>query len=101
MTINAHQAGDLVRVTAAFTDPADDTPVDPDDVLLDVRKGDGSTATHAFSTSPATVVKDSVGNYHADLDTTGLAGTWHYRWYSTGAGQAAEHNVFTVEPSPI
>jgi hypothetical protein len=53
------------------------------------------------ATTP-TVVKDSTGNYHATVDTTGgPAGQWWYRFSGTGAALGAEEDFFTVEASKV
>jgi hypothetical protein len=43
-------------------------------------------------------VKDSVGNYHVDVDANAV-GRWYYRFQGTGTNQAAEEGLFTVVPS--
>jgi hypothetical protein len=44
------------------------------------------------------LVKDAVGKYHVDIDTT-VEGTYPYRMYSTGSGQAAAEGSFRVNKS--
>ena len=94
----------VVRVTAAFTDPVTLLPLDPTVVKL----------TFGTKTSPTTwtylgtgsIIRDSLGNFHADLDTTGgvIGGkptNWYYEWTSTGTGQAANSGQFTIMPLPL
>ena len=47
------------------------------------------------------VVRDSVGTYHVNLDTTGTPGLWSYRWRGTGALQAVFDGSFYVDLSPM
>jgi hypothetical protein len=91
MTIAVYQRGDLVRISGVFKDIAG-TLIDPSTVALNVSKRSGPT-TYTY---PATVIKDSAGNYHVDVSAT-ERGTWLYEWVTTGTGQAAEHGEFVVE----
>lgn len=57
---------------------------DPTTVILKYRKPFDTTITTVTYPS-APIIKDSVGNYHADLDTTGQSGNseaWVYEWMS-------------------
>jgi len=58
---------------------------------------DGKRNTYTYLTD-SVVVKDSTGHYHIDVDAS-VAGTWTYRWFSTGTGQAADDQTFIVEPT--
>lgn len=88
--------GAKVTVSAEFTDPnSSDDPLDPTAVMLDVRDPAGVVTTYTYGVG-ATVSKDSTGNYSADLSVD-LPGKWWYRWYSTGTGQAAKEDCFTVD----
>lgn len=102
---NTYYAGSLVRV-ATYTGPAA-TPVggfrdangnlaDPTTITLQYRQGpSGTPTTVTYPTAP--VVKDAVGCYHADLDTTGSPETpWTYAWQGTGTVQAVAENTFIV-----
>lgn len=86
--------GDLRRVTAAFTD-ALGVATDPTGVVLYVRKpGALSATTYNYPADPI-IVKDSTGNYHADL-AIDTEGAWHYEWAGTGAVTADEEDSFYV-----
>lgn len=90
-----YDLGDVVRVSAAFTDPNNaNAAVDPTAVLLAYKTPDGTVTTYTYGVS--TIVRASAGNYYADLTPT-AAGIHYYRWYSTGTGQAAEEKSFTVQ----
>lgn len=90
---NEYDKGDLVRVTAVFTDSAG-TAVDPDVVRFVVRNPRETETAYLYGTDAA-VVKTAVGNYYVDVSAD-YEGTWHYRYYSTGSGQAAGEGSFTV-----
>lgn len=96
MTISVYQVGDLARVTGVFTNPAE-TEIDPTGLSFFYTTPAGVTTELVHGTDAA-LVKDSVGNYHVDVDVT-EAGEWHYRWESTGTGQAGQNGQFMVEPS--
>jgi hypothetical protein len=95
VTINEYVEREMVRVTNVFTN--DGAPYDPTNIWLEVRKPDGTTTTYQFGGGGSPIVKDSTGNYHADLDTTDLPGYWDYKWYSTGTGPAAAQGTFYVK----
>ena len=95
---NTYDVGDLPHVSAVFTTPAG-VATDPTAVLLEYKTPSGVTTTLTYGVG-TTIVKDSVGHYHADLSAT-EAGTWRYRWYSTGTGQAAEPSWFVVLANPL
>lgn len=117
--------GALVRLSASFKRPptqeefddgtacdADDwQPVDPDVVtarvgmVVDGTMDAMTISEHAYSESPADIVKDDVGEYHVDV-TAGAANVgaresnyWKYRWESFGNGQAVSEGAFRVLPS--
>ena len=95
--MNVYQVGDLVRISAAFTNEAG-AAADPTTVslLVKLRYVIGATAT--TYTYPATVTKDSTGNYHVDFAPT-TEGIWDYRWIGTGVVTAACEGAFNVPNS--
>jgi len=98
MTISVYQKGDLVRITGAFTDVAG-SAIDPTTVSLFVSNPAGGATEYVYLTDAA-VVKDSVGNYHADISAT-IAGDWRWWWEATGTGQAVQIGQYVVEPLPL
>ncbi len=92
---NTHDVGDVVRVWGYFTSGSQ--YIDPDTVSLRVREPDGTVTTYTYSGS---VSRSTTGSYYKDLSVTS-AGDWHYKFYSTGDGQAAESNYFTAAPSVL
>lgn len=91
--------GDQPRLSIAFTDPDNaDAAYDPTGVVLTVWKPDDADASPSISYvhgTDAQLVKDSVGNYHADIDAD-TAGTWSYHFQGTGTGKAADRKSFEV-----
>lgn len=96
MAQNTYDVGDLIRCSGAFTD-ADSAVLDPTAVLFKFKNPAETTTTYTYGTD-AELVKDSVGNYHVDIDTN-AAGIWHYRFESTGTGQAAGENYYRARVS--
>lgn len=94
--MNSYDKGDMVRVTGAFTTSAG-TATDPGVVRFKFRTPAGVTTTYTYLTD-AQLVKDSVGNYHVDLNAS-ESDKWPYRWEATGTGQSAAEDEFFVRPS--
>lgn len=94
MDIGVYEIGQLIRITAAFTNAADQ-PFDPGDVYVTVTPPTGSPHTLHYGVD-GDLVKDSVGNYHYDQPAE-VAGIYDFRWYSTGSGRAASKGRFIVE----
>lgn len=90
MTVNAYYLNTLVRVKASFTDASTGLAADPTTVTLTVTDPKGTV-----STPPA--VKDSTGNYHADLTPT-VWGDWSYAFAGSGAVVASGQHRFFIEP---
>lgn len=95
-TINVHDEGDLVRCSGAFTD-SDGNATDPTVVLFKFQNPAGTETSYTYGVD-AELVKDSTGNYHVDINANAV-GTWYYRFYSTGTGQAADESAFIVADS--
>jgi len=93
MTINVYIVGRLVRIHAAFTTAAG-AFIDPEIVMLTYKNPSGIETTLTYPTDAA-LVKDSVGNYHVDIDAN-VAGMWYVRGHSTGLGQTAEESQFLI-----
>ena len=73
--------GGFLNASGVLTDPAT--------VTITIRDATGAI------TNPAPV-KDGVGLYHYDIDTTGKPGIWTYEWKGSGGIQAIAANQFTV-----
>lgn len=100
--MNTYDQGDVVRCSVAFTDGAG-AAVDPTTVRFRLS-GPNTTLNYLYGTDVA-LVKDSVGNYHVDVSVSSSgstsAGTYSYRFESTGNYQAAVEGTFTVSNSGI
>lgn len=109
---NTYTKGNLVRVRFAFPNrtltvaetatyvAGGNLPVgvgfDPDVIKFDHTPTGSATLTYTY---PATIVRESAGQYHVDIDTNvgvGIGG-WTYKGYSTGNGQAAIQDEFFIE----
>jgi hypothetical protein len=89
--------GDLHRISAVFT--VSGTASNPTAVKFLYKDPSGTTTTLVYGTDAA-LVNDSAGHYHVDIDCD-EAGTWYYRWESTGTGQAAEEGRFVVRAKSV
>ena len=92
-TQGVYDVGTLVKISVTVT--VSGTLTDATTMVASVRDPNGAVTTPA-------VVHDSVGLYHANVDTTGgAAGQWWYAFRGTGTAQGAEEDFFTVELSRI
>lgn len=88
-----YSEGDLVRCTGTFTN-ADGDAVDPTAVIFKTKDPSGNITTLTYGVDAA-LVKSATGVYYVDVDVD-EAGLWWYRFESTGTGQAAGEDKFTV-----
>lgn len=93
---NIYQIGDLIRVSALFTDAAG-VAVDPTGIVAKYKNPANTITTLTYPTD-APLVKDSTGNYHVDI-AVATTGIWYYRFTGTGAVTAADEHRFYVERS--
>jgi hypothetical protein len=98
-----YDVGSIVRVKVAFTD-LNLAPIDPATVTLAFtvydQLGNVKNTVTNWTVTAGQIVKDSTGNYHADLDTSNKPGVWDYRYVGTAAGQAAVDGSFRVTDTP-
>lgn len=107
--VNTYVSGSIVRVanytgtvanpTGGFRDNNGNL-TDPTTIILVYTLSTGLRTSVTYPTAP--IVKDAVGLYHADLDTTGATPPlveWKYEWEGQGTIQAAAKNTFEVIPS--
>lgn len=97
MAIKVYEVGALVRAAGAFTDADGVTAVDPSTVTLKYIAPDGTVVSWVYQTD-SEVVRDSVGNFHADIPVA-APGTWRTRWEGMGAVVAAGEREFRVKDS--
>ena len=90
-------AGDLVRVSVSFETGGIAT--DPTTVVLRYKNPAGTPTTWTFGVD-SQVVKNSVGNYRADINAN-VGGTWYFRWEGTGAAQGVAQDSFVVTATNI
>lgn len=104
---NRYPSGSLVRVanytgliaspTGGFRD-VNGILTDPTTVTLAYSLNGGTPTIVVYPSPP--IVKDGVGLYHADLDTSGalVLTEWTYEWKGTGTILATKQNIFEVTP---
>ena len=93
---NVYDIGSLVQIKGTFTNTASGLNVDPTTVFA-VYTINGGTEVVIPNGS---ISHPSLGNYTSQIDTTGKAGEYWYRFYSTGTGQASKGGVFVVTAEP-
>lgn len=92
MTIQIFDIGDTVKMQATFKDDSGDLS-DPASVTLTVKDPDGDTSTPS-------VTKESTGVYYGTVQVD-TAGTWRYRFESTGTPTLAEEGTFKARVSEV
>ncbi len=96
MATNILDVGDVVRLSATFTDLSG-SPAIPATVVCRVKNGYGSEiATYVYG--QGTLVATGSGAYRVDHLIDG-PGYWKYRFQGTGTNQAAEEFTFHVRTS--
>lgn len=86
--------GDKVRVQTTFSD-IDGNATDPGAIYFKFTDPSGNATTYTYG-ADAELVKSTTGVYYVDVDCD-EAGVFRWRFYSTGAGQAADQGVFVAE----
>lgn len=91
----SYQAGDTYPATITIRDETA-ALTDPTTLTLKVRDGDGTITTYLYPISP--IVRDSVGEYHADIPMA-TSGMWAVQWSTTSPAQVEGVQVW-VSPEP-
>lgn len=84
--------GDLVKLTARFTDPGTGDPVEPSEVVCTVLSPSG--------TETATTVGVQDGIYATTVEAT-EPGEWRYAWDGKGSHQASGEGMFWVKQQTV
>ena len=98
MTTTRYTEGTSVTVSVAFT--VGGVATDPTEVVF-ASSVNGQTEHNYQYPGSASIVKDSVGNYHAVVDTTGLPGQWWVVWAGNGACAVVQDSYFEVDPPGV
>jgi hypothetical protein len=91
-TITIYTAGTEVRFSATFA-------ADPTTVTLSVKEPSGTTTIYTYGTDPE-LVRDGVGEYHADL-VLNTAGLWWYKFAGSGAVTAVKQDCIFVSEAQV
>lgn len=98
VTYRTHPLGRDIKISTdedGFTDADTGEALDPTAVFLKIETPSHTVTTYEYGVG-AMIVRDGVGKYHAIIDAN-EAGTWIYRWVSTGTGKTADQKRFEVE----
>ena len=93
-TPQTYDIGDRVRLEAHFQDDAGN-PVDPDTVVLGVRKPTGVHLV-ADASAPGIGLEHVATGHYAYEFTAEVTGKHSYRWLATGQGAGAEEGYLWV-----
>lgn len=88
--------GQVARITLVLLDYTR-LAADPGTLRLKVKDPAGTETTLTLG---AGVVKDAVGNYHADVALT-APGAWFYRWEGDAPNPGAGEGQITVKKSRL
>lgn len=91
--MSIYDSGDLVHISAVFTDTANVTG-DPTTVQLYWRNPNGSSGSAQYGTGTA-IVRQSTGVYYLD-SALGAPGTLWISWRSTGTLVGVEESYLTI-----
>lgn len=99
--------GNKVRISVTYDDgAAAPTYIDPTDLSLKYAFLPAGAPT-VQDYNPGNIIRDSLGHFHYDLDTTGLLAAGAdgdqltYEWISTGTGQASVVGHMDIVALPI
>jgi len=97
-------AGSTIRfyTSTPFTEADGVTVADPTQVKFGFSVAGQPTQwlTYAPGGGLGSIIKDAVGTYHVDIDTTGMPGQWVVTWVGVGVVTArAEWSIFVAPPS--
>lgn len=93
--MNTYDVGDQIRLSAVFANSAG-TAVDPSALTLVVFPAEGTAVTYTYGVGTV-IVRDSLGNYHADITVTARSGgTWYYKFTATGTYIGMQQGSFGV-----
>lgn len=94
-----YDKGDLIRCSAAFTISSTGAAIDPTKVYFKVEDPSGNVTKYEYGKDDQLKKETgSTGNYYVDVDGD-ESGTWHYRFWGIGMGQAAAEGSFMVSAS--
>ena len=96
--------GTTIRVyTSQPFETVDGTPTDPTTVVFGLQIANGATqqVTYGNPTTLGRIVKDGVGSYHIDLDTTDQPGIWSWVFVGQGSVQAIGSGQINVIEPPV
>jgi hypothetical protein len=94
--VNQYPLGNTIRVSSTFTNLVGGAFVDPTTVQCNIRDPTGKLQVFTATNG---VVKDTVGQYHLDINPS-FVGIWYYKWYGTGANLASGDSKFIMYESP-
>ena len=93
--MNVYDPGDSVRVSLLCANSSG-VAIDPTTLTLTVKPATSTATVYTYGTG-AVIVKDSTGNYHADITVTAhYGGVWYYKFTATGSYVGMAQSSFAV-----
>ncbi len=99
MAVLVRKAGTLITVTATFESIAG-APTNPTTVTIKFQPPGAPAVTWVFG-GFGSITNPSVGEYVAEIDSTGFPGPWKGDVIGTGACQVAESFAFNIDPLAV
>ena len=90
--------GEAARLSVAIADPTG-AAADPGALRLKTKSPAGTLTTYTYGSS-GELVRDGVGNYHADIQLT-AAGQWFWRWETDAPNAGAAEGSLSVASSSL
>lgn len=91
--------GNIVQVYAKFYNK-ENVLIDPTSLNVKIKDPAAVITTYTYGIA-VQVVRESLGVYYINIDTTAQTGTWYAKWTSTGTGQGVAQTNFTVIATEI
>lgn len=97
------RAGALLHFFTTLTVEPANTLADPTKLVFcySIAGVTQTQLTYAPGGGVGAIIKDGVGLYHVDLDTTGKAGVWEVEWASQGAPQVTAEPITVTVVAPV
>ena len=96
--MNNYLVGQVVKLSVTIKNAAG-VAADPGALRLKIKAPSGAVTTLTHGVDVA-LVKDSVGNYHAD-QLLNAPGVWAWRWESDAPNAGASEGTLTVKKSAV
>jgi hypothetical protein len=91
--MNRYELGNVITISAEFTDGDTGDFVDPTTLTADVKDPLGVTTNYIVTSGQ--IVRDELGKFSLDLEPD-IRGVWTYKFIGTGANKGSKEGAFSV-----